>query len=152
METEAQLIAPPVGGWTALSLIEPWLQLILNGKKTVEFRTWARNFKGDLLLCASKKWDMACAEHAAKVGWLSWMEILAAQTHRGTARALVEVRVILPSYEEAHGKEPGFYCQEDEGKQVWAWCLYNVRPIRPFPVKGMMGLFKVDHPVEMFDV
>ena len=38
----------------ALSIKEPWATLILEGKKTIETRTWKTNYRGEILLCASK--------------------------------------------------------------------------------------------------
>ena len=41
----------------ALSLIQPWADLILSGKKTIELRTWNTNFRGEFLIHASQKED-----------------------------------------------------------------------------------------------
>jgi ASCH domain. len=38
----------------AISLKEPWASLMLEGKKTIETRVWKTNYRGKLLLCASK--------------------------------------------------------------------------------------------------
>ena len=38
----------------AISIKEPWASLIHTGKKTIETRTWKTNYRGPLLLCASK--------------------------------------------------------------------------------------------------
>lgn len=133
--------------YTALSLIEPWLQLILSGKKKVEFRTWQRPFRGDLLLCASKKWEQENADGAVQQKLLTFEEILDAKTYRGYARALVHVDRIVPATEAVHGEELGFF-YHDLDRVVWAWELSNVRKIRPFQVKGERGLFSVEHDVE----
>lgn len=37
----------------ALSVQQPWAQLLLNGDKTIEVRSWATKHRGELLICAS---------------------------------------------------------------------------------------------------
>ena len=39
----------------ALSIKEPYASMICSGMKTIETRTWRTNYRGKLLLCASKK-------------------------------------------------------------------------------------------------
>jgi len=41
----------------ALSLKQPWAELILQGRKTVELRKWNTKFRGKFLIHASKKPD-----------------------------------------------------------------------------------------------
>ena len=38
----------------ALSVRQPWALHINDGRKKLEFRTWATNYRGELLICASK--------------------------------------------------------------------------------------------------
>lgn len=38
----------------ALSVKQPWAELIARGDKKIEYRTWSRDFRGDLLIVASK--------------------------------------------------------------------------------------------------
>jgi hypothetical protein len=40
-----------------LSIRQPWASMIINGPKPVENRTWKSNYKGRLLIHASKKYD-----------------------------------------------------------------------------------------------
>jgi len=42
----------------ALSLKQPWVELILQGKKKIEIRKWNTNFRGEFLIHASKVPDM----------------------------------------------------------------------------------------------
>jgi len=41
----------------ALSLKQPWAELILQGKKTIEIRRWNTNFRGEFLIHASRNPD-----------------------------------------------------------------------------------------------
>ncbi len=38
----------------ALSMKQPWAELVLQGKKKIEIRKWKTNFRGDFLIHASK--------------------------------------------------------------------------------------------------
>ena len=40
----------------ALSILQPWAWLIVNGWKPVENRTWQTRFRGPLLIHAGKRW------------------------------------------------------------------------------------------------
>lgn len=48
----------------ALSIRQPWLELVLQGRKTVEVRSWATKYRGPLVLHASRKIDLeACSAY-----------------------------------------------------------------------------------------
>ncbi|MEI6058190.1 MAG: ASCH domain-containing protein [archaeon] len=42
----------------ALSLKQPWAELVMQGKKKIEIRKWNTRFRGDFLIHASKSPDM----------------------------------------------------------------------------------------------
>jgi len=46
----------------AISLCQPWADLIALGYKTVETRYWATKYRGPLLICAAKRHDRAVQE------------------------------------------------------------------------------------------
>jgi ASCH domain len=48
----------PAGMIRALSVRQPWADLIVRGIKDVENRSWRTNHRGPLLICASKKFDL----------------------------------------------------------------------------------------------
>jgi hypothetical protein len=133
----------------ALSIIEPWLALIIAGKKTAEFRTWKAPWivGQDLLLCSSKTWDKNCAEVVQDL-YLRRDEMQDAWQFRGHARCLVRVKAIDEATEALHGNQPvgGGFANYDDGKPTYAWELENVRKIDPFPVKGQLGIYEVAMP------
>ena len=45
-----------------LSLKQPYAELIVSGKKTIELRTWNTKFRGEFLIHASKKVDKEACE------------------------------------------------------------------------------------------
>jgi len=108
----------------AISLWQPWASMIASGKKTIETRKWATSYRGDLLICSTRK---------PVVGNLPL----------GQALCIVEVCGCLPMISQ-NGKAA--CCDYYEG--AYAWFLRNLRSIEPFPVKGSQGFFDVELPVE----
>ncbi len=103
----------------ALSLKEPWASLVLNGKKTIETRVWRTNYRGRLLLCASKnpKSDIS-----------------------GKAFATANLVEIRPMQKKDEKKA---CCRLYDG--AYAWIISEVTPIKQFEIKGQLGLFEVDY-------
>lgn len=126
----------------ALSVKQPWASNIADGFKTIEVRTWKTNYRGDLLICSSKKPDnnsQKILEQFAKWGWEPNYIL-------GKAICIVELYDItkyLPEHEFNAGspKAP---------ENCFAWHLRNVRKVEPFPVTGKLGFFSV--PDELIQV
>lgn len=101
----------------AISIKEPWATRILQGK-TIETRTWKTDYRGPLLLCASKKPESNIS---------------------GKAFAIVDLVDCRPmKYED----ERAAMCKVYPG--AVSWFFKNLRRIKPFPIKGQLGLFTVD--------
>jgi hypothetical protein len=106
----------------ALSIKQPWANLIVSGEKTIETRVWATPYRGRVLLVSSKTPNIDPAGFAL-----------------GTAD-LVECRPMTKR-------------DEQDAKclvypKAVAWILQNIKPVKPFPVKGQLGLFDVEVPEE----
>lgn len=104
----------------ALSVKQPWANMIAGGEKTIETRRWATDHRGDLLIVSSKTPNIAPA---------------------GYAVAIVRVVDCRPMN---RSDEPQACCGIYEG--AYAWVLADVRPIQPFPVRGQLGLYEVEVP------
>jgi hypothetical protein len=103
----------------ALSMKEPWATLLLHGKKTIETRVWRTNYRGKILLCASKNPRSPIA---------------------GKAFAIAELVDCRPMIWE---DEAGACCPRYEG--AYAWVLADITPLKEmFEVKGQLGLFEVE--------
>jgi len=102
----------------AISIREPWASMIASGEKTLEIRTWATGHRGKIILCASKK---PCGRYA------------------GQAFALADLVNIRPMTPDDAKKAGGFFIDG-----AFAWELANIRPFRPFPITGKLGIFKID--------
>lgn len=106
----------------ALSVKQPWANMIASGEKTIETRTWSTDYRGDLLIVSTK---LPKVEPA------------------GCAVAIAELVGCRPMTEKDQIEA---CCSIYDG--AYAWVLANVRPVNPFPVRGQLGLFEVDYPPE----
>lgn len=109
--------------YRALSVKEPWASLIREGKKTIETRTWNTKYRGDVLIVASKRPKSFYAGNALAIAELI------------DCRPMTDVdvsRACCLVYDRA-----------------WSWVLQNVRPIKPFSVKGQLGLYTVQADLEI---
>ena len=102
----------------ALSIKEPWASMILEGKKTIETRTWGTKHQGKILLCASKN-------PKSKIS--------------GKAFAIAEFLGCLPMKKSDEKSA----CCEIYPNAV-SWFLGDIKIIKPFDVKGQLGLFEVE--------
>jgi hypothetical protein len=102
----------------ALSIKQPWANLIATGEKTIETRLWATSYRGQVLLLSSKQPKIAPAGCAVALAEL-------VDCRPMTKRDETAARCLL--YPEAV-----------------AWVLSNVKALEPFPMKGQLGLFDVE--------
>jgi hypothetical protein len=110
----------------AISIKQPWAELIARGEKSIETRTWETSYRGDLLICASKIPDNN----------YNFSENLL----YGYALCVVELYKIEPM-NKSHEKNAG--CEVYPG--AYAWHMRNIRIIEPFKVKGKLRLYNVDY-------
>ena len=101
----------------AVSIKQPWANLIADGQKTIETRTWPTKYRGPLLIVSSKKPSISLAGYAIAVC------------------DLVDCRPMTKSDEAA--------AQCPMHPKAFSWVLENVRAIKPFPVRGQLGIYEV---------
>jgi hypothetical protein len=101
----------------AISIKQPWANLIASGKKTIETRTWSTLYRGEILLVSSKSPRIEPAGCAVALA------------------DLIDCRPMVKADEEA-AKCPVY-------PNAVAWVLTNIRAIKPFPVKGQLGVYDV---------
>ena len=121
----------------ALSIKQPWAWLIANGYKTIETRLWNTEFRGDLVIAASKG-KMKKADEAV---FLKEYPQAADDLEYGKAVAIVQVIDVQPMVK---ADEIAACCDIYDG--AFSWHLDNVRKIQPFPVKGKLKLYDVQFP------
>lgn len=119
----------------ALSIRQPWLDLILQGRKTVEVRSWKTNYRGPLLLHASRKVDLrACTAYGYHPRDLETGGIL------GVAELEDCIPFSLESWSSlaaAHLNLGGF------ASNLVGWIVRNPKQVTFMPCPGRLGLFNV---------
>ena len=101
----------------ALSVRQPWAELIAQGKKKIEYRTWQRSFRGDLLIVSSvSRHDEDCIEEGLDPEQLAY----------GSAVCVVDL-----------SKVTGI-----EGD--YRWHLRDPRRVAPEKIQGFASIYNVD--------
>jgi hypothetical protein len=95
--------------WFALSIQQPWLDLILRGVKTVEVRSWAIKRRGPILLHAARTIDWKAA---AQFGYRDPLAL-----PRGALAGYAEIAKVFAFNEES------WYATAEQH-----WVLYPLRP------------------------
>lgn len=101
----------------ALSVKQPWANMIAQGDKTIETRTWATDYRGELLIVSSRVPKIEPAGQALAVA------------------DLVECRPMTAK------DQMDACCDIYPG--AFAWVLRSVRRVKPFPVRGQLGVFEI---------
>ncbi|MXZ44830.1 MAG: ASCH domain-containing protein [Gammaproteobacteria bacterium] len=104
----------------ALSVKQPWANLIADGRKTIETRTWTTPYRGPLLIVSSKRPNIPPTGSAVAIA------------------DLVDCRRMTR-------RDRNAACCEIYPNAV-SWVLENVRKIKPFPVTGALGIF--EYPID----
>jgi len=102
----------------ALSIKQPWANMIAEGDKTIETRTWPTKYRGELLVVSSKTPNIEPAGYAVAIA------------------ELVDCRPMRIQ------DEPAAMCEVYPN--AFAWELRNVRKIKPFPVRGKLGIYEIE--------
>lgn len=115
----------------ALSIMQPWAWLIINGHKDVENRIWPTRFRGEVLIHAGKKYDdsfdcrdfksLDRLEHAPWTGDV--------EEEFGGIVGICEIVDCVQSYESEWFFGP------------YGFVIRNARPLPFRPCRGMLGFF-----------
>lgn len=124
-----------------LSIRQPWAELILQGRKTIELRTWQTHYRGPIMIHAGGNLERdICAEHGLDPGALVRGALV------GTVDIVDMVKFDRDSFAAARDQHryPG-----DWPGDLLGWRLANPRRFEtPVPMRGRMGLFEVSDDVE----
>jgi len=136
----------------ALSIKQPFAHLVATGQKTLEIRSRKTNFRGDILICSSKKvydgFVMSKTTYGSNLtnakfetSRLNSNDVTTAITgHALAILRLVDCREMRDNYEDERDSRHEFI------KESFVWVLEKPRLIKPFPVSGKLGLFNVEFP------
>lgn len=126
----------------ALSIKQPWASLIARGRKTIETRTWSTTYRGQLLICSGASPDVAALRRFG-VTPAEWED----KCPPGVALAIVTLLDVTPMRPE---DEAAACCSRYPGAFAWRFGPIVSKLAHPFPVRGQLGLFKVDLPKELW--
>lgn len=117
----------------ALSLKQPFAELVVSGKKTIELRKWNTNFRGKFLVHASKTPDKRYME---KFGFTN----LPMGCIVGKAN-LVNVKKY--NSEEEFNLDKNLHLATKEWGR-YGFVLGEVQKMNPIPAKGSLGFWELD--------
>lgn len=119
----------------ALSLKQPWAELIVSGKKTIELRKWNTHFRGEFLI------------HASLNTKKQWMDAyLFAELPRGCIvgkATLVDVKKYNNYDELAADANKHFAGKEWWAEPTYGFILKDVQRLPLLPLKGKLNFFEV---------
>lgn len=128
----------------ALSLWQPWASAIPLGFKEIETRSWGTSYRGDLLICSAQK----DTREQELFFYESIKPLNKNLTYNhfpfGVAVAIVNLKDCLRMTEELISNQSDLekvFGLWEVGR--YAWIFDNIRPIKPFEVRGRQGLFEV---------
>jgi hypothetical protein len=126
----------------ALSIKQPWAELIASGKKSVELRTWNTSYRGKFLVHASKTPDALAMQRfgftALPLGFVV-----------GRAR-LDDTKKYCSMHDLLLDEDKHLASQDDikrmykaSNKTYHGFVLSQPKRIKPFKTKGRLGFFDV---------
>jgi hypothetical protein len=121
----------------ALTIIQPYADMIARGEKIIENRKWATDYRGPLAIHAGKNRTWLDEDDIAARPGMAFGAIVAVARLRGCIRV-----------EDL----PLEYRDRDDAEGPWCWILQDVQPLdAPLPISGAQGLWDValpDPPVQ----
>ncbi len=119
----------------ALTICQPYAELIVSGRKLVENRKWSTNYRGPLIIHAGK--SRAWLDNWTAVGDLVF----------GSIVGVAEVVACLWVEDIRAGlceKKFESLADHEHTEGPWCWVLENARRIDPvIPYRGRQGLFNI---------
>ena len=124
------------GMLAALSIRQPWAELILQGRKTIEVRTWATQHRGELWLHAGAVRDGRA---------LRRFDLPAADLTVGALIGKCELYDCIEFSAATWDLWRTKHLNDGSHKKgQYAWLLRDPRRILPLPFKGRLGLMRID--------
>jgi hypothetical protein len=119
---------------SALSVRQPWAELLISGRKSMEIRTWAPDYRGRLWLHAGSKMDPRLERQFGLEG-----------AYKGGFIGSIQLAAVVPLTSDRwtqwrqHHLDTGQYRDD-----MLAWIMESPRRFHtPVPGSGRLGIFKV---------
>ena len=124
---------------TAITICQPYAELIVRGDKPIENRSWPTNYRGNIAIHAGKSraWmddgdDERYSDPPLAFGAIVGVAEIVACLNRD-AKEWPERWRHLQEHEHANGP--------------WCWVFENIRRVRPIPYRGAQGLWIYPHEI-----
>lgn len=131
----------------ALSIKQPWANLIINKKKIIEIRKWKTKYRGDFIIHSGNEID----ERAKKV----FRNV--SHEPRGCILGIAKI-IDIKLYSSIHEFKDDYHCHlnplEWYEKGIYGFILDDIRKINPVQLSGSLGLFETNinlSDLEIFD-
>lgn len=118
----------------ALTVCQPYAELIARGEKPIENRTWPTSFRGRLFIHAGKSRAWMDDDDLVAYPNMAFGALVA------TARLVDCVRVTAL---------PPELLDNEHANGPWCWVLRDVNRIEPIPFRGAQGLWDVPSSVAL---
>jgi len=124
----------------ALSLQQPWAWLMTAGPKRIENRKWRTNYRGPVLVHASKGWDKENFQIGGSFGLFSkpnglpFPDAMPDFAHNYERGGIVGIFTITDCVTES--EDPWFF-------GPYGFVVKDARPLPFVPCRGMLNLFDV---------
>lgn len=123
-----------------ITIKQPWATLIAKGLKQYEFRTWKTNYRGDILIHASKSVDKEAMNFFS---YLNFSYPTGCLIARATMTDCVKADSSFRQ-EMLQKDEKIYHNLKNTNWQGYGFKLENVRSLKPTPVKGNLSLWECD--------
>lgn len=122
----------------AITICQPYAEMIRRGEKRIENRTWPTVYRGQLYIHAGKS-----------RGW--WDDEIDRKRYPNAAWGAVVAIAKLANCVKVEAIQEGRYDdiypwarEHVHANGPWCWILESVTPIGPWPWRGAQGLFDID--------
>lgn len=113
----------------AITIQQPYAELIARGEKVIENRKWSTQYRGEIAIHASKSRELLDPDDLRNYPEMAFGAVVA------TARLIDCVRV---------AKLPAHLVGNEHANGPWCLLLDNVRRLRtPVPMIGTLGVFTI---------
>jgi len=122
-----------------LSLRQPYAELIISGRKTIELRKWNTRFRGEFLIHASKAIDKEACKSYDNI------DIPSLTTGAIVGSAVLYDVKLYQSKEEFIADQSKHFATAAYASHKYGFLLSDAkRSEKPIPMKGQLGFFNVD--------
>jgi len=130
-----------MSGWSkmkALSVRQPFAELILQGRKRIELRSWNTKFRGEFCIHAAK---------AVYKGMEACTGVDCSNVPRGAIVGKATI-VAVKEYDSIseYNQDRNKHCSTNyfKGKKIYGFVLESVKRVKPVPCKGRLNFFEVE--------